>query len=349
MLHGSCCLTVAFYSLSWFTKTGPSVWQRTLAWSKLTLATSCFDVPLLLAKALMPDRQHTAFSIQVFFPTGDPNGVRIVGMPGWIGMGVAFNRTNFKEALANGDADMPGVYVLIGTSGDGVLPTIYVGEGTVKDRLSQHHAKKDFWDWAVFFVSKDNSLHKAHVQHLEARLAQLAKVAKQCKLDAGKEPKLPKLANAEIAFVDSFLQNILCIFPLLGLGVFEKTETSKKPTELLTLTIKPQGAKVAVNASGYRAPKGLVVCKGSQAVKKELGAIPRYVVGLRADLKSQGVIVDEGDHYTFTQDQVFTSSSTAASVIIGGAAAGPALWKNKDGKSLKELQQAESAASDDHG
>ena len=81
------------------------------------------------------------------------------------------------------------MYVLVGTSDDSILPTIYVGEGDpVKNRLNQHYGKKDFWDWAVFFVAKDDSLNKAHVQHLEAELLRLAKEAKQCKLDNNQEP-----------------------------------------------------------------------------------------------------------------------------------------------------------------
>ena len=45
------------------------------------------------------------------------------------------------------------MYVLVGSPGESILPTIYVGEGDpVKNRLNQHYGRKDFWDWAVFFV-----------------------------------------------------------------------------------------------------------------------------------------------------------------------------------------------------
>ena len=74
----------------------------------------------------------------------------------WHGVGVVFNRTNYKEAVRRGEFDKTGAYVLIGTSDDSILPTIYVGESDpVKYRLNQRYGKKDFWDWAVFFVAKD--------------------------------------------------------------------------------------------------------------------------------------------------------------------------------------------------
>jgi hypothetical protein len=283
----------------------------------------------------MPEVHQRPFFIRVFVPTGDPDGLRIVEKSNWPGVGVVFNRTNYKEVVGRSEFDKTGVYVLIGTSDDSILPTIYVGEGDpVKNRLNLHYGKKDFWDWAVFFVAKDDSLNKAHVQHLEAQLLRLAKIAKQCKLDNEREPLPPTLSEAETAFVESFLQDILSIFPLLGLGVFEKTETIKKPTDMLVIEAK------GIKASGYEDAKGFVVVKGSQLVKEEVPSIHQYLTTLRKDLLAQGVIVDNGSHYLFTQDQVFNSPSTAAGVIQGRSANGRKDWRNSGGKTLKELQEA---------
>lgn len=284
----------------------------------------------------MPDIHQRPFFIRVLVPTGDPDGLRIVEKSNWPGVGVVFNRTNYKEVVNRVEFDKTGVYVLVGTSDDSILPTIYVGEGDpVKNRLNQHYGKKDFWDWAVFFVAKDDSLNKAHVQHLEAELLRLAREAKQCKLDNSQSAIAPTLSEAELALADSFLQDILSIFPLLGLGVFEKTvTTTKKPGDLLTIDSK------GIKASGYEDAKGFVVVKGSQLVKTETNTIHQYMSTLRKDLLTQGVIVDQGEHYAFAQDQVFTSPSTAAGVILGRTANGRIEWKNSEGKTLKQLQAA---------
>ncbi|MEI7687576.1 MAG: GIY-YIG nuclease family protein [Planctomycetota bacterium] len=283
----------------------------------------------------MPDFHQRPFFIRVLVPTGDPDGLRIVEKSNWPGVGVVFNRTNYKEVVNRVEFDKTGVYVLVGTSEDSILHTIYVGEGDpVKNRLNQHYGKKDFWDWAVFFVAKDDSLNKAHVQHLEAELLRLAREAKQCKLDNSQSPVAPTLSEAELALADSFLQDILSIFPLLGLGVFEKTVTTKKPTDLLTIDSK------GIKASGYEDAKGFVVVKGSQLVKGEVQSIHQYMSTLRRDLLAQGVIVDNGNTYAFAQDQVFGSPSTAAGVILGRTANGRIEWKNGEGKTLKQLQAA---------
>jgi hypothetical protein len=291
----------------------------------------------------MAELQLRPFFIRVLVPTGDPDGLRIVEKSNWPGVGVVFNRTNYKEVVSRGELEKTGVYVLVGTSDDSILPTLYIGEGDpVKNRLNQHYGKKDFWEWAVFFVAKDDSLNKAHVQHLEAELLRLAREAKQCKLDNGQGALVPTLSEAELALADSFLHDILSIFPLLGLGVFEKTVTTTKKSGK-QLTIDSKGIK----ASGYEDAKGFVVVKGSQVVKAETNTIHQYLSTLRKDLLAQGVIVDQGQQYAFTQDQVFTSPSTAAGVILGRSANGRIEWKNSDGKTLKHLQE-EAAKEDQH-
>jgi hypothetical protein len=283
----------------------------------------------------MIGNQARPFSIRIFVPDGDPDGLRLVEKSNWSGVGVVFNRTNYKQVLTRPEFSRTGVYVLVGSSDDSALPTIYVGEGDpVKDRLNQHYSKKDFWDWAVFFVTKDGSLNKAHVQRMEWRLLELAKAAKQCKLENGNMPYAPTLSEADVADVDSFVLDMLSIFPLLGLGVFEKTEAKRKPQEMLFLESK------GITARGYEDAKGFVVCKGSQVAREEVPSIHQYMSALRKDLLEQGVINLDGQHYVLAQDHVFQSPSTAAGVIAGRTANGRVEWKTKDGRTLKQLQMA---------
>ena len=283
----------------------------------------------------MPKLQQRPFSITIFVPDGDPDSLRLVEKSNWTGIGVVFNRTNYKQVVIQEEFSKTGVYVLVGSSEGSGLPTIYIGEGDpVKDRLNQHYSKKDFWDWAVFFVTKDNSLNKAHVQHLEARLLELAHAAKQCKVDNTQKPLAPTLSKSQTADMESYLLDMLSIFPLLGLGVFEKTETTSKPVELLFIEAK------GIKATGYEDPKGFVVIKGSQLVKDEVPSIHAYMTTLRKDILEQGVISPNGNAYVFNQDYVFNSSSTAAGVIQGRSANGRKDWKNKEGKTLREIQEA---------
>jgi len=290
----------------------------------------------------MTKLQQRPFSITIFVPDGDPESLRLVQKSNWTGIGVVFNRTNYKQVVIQEEFNKTGVYVLVATSEGSGLPTIYIGEGDpVKDRLNQHYSKKDFWDWSVFFVTKDNSLNKAHVQHLEARLLDLARAAKQCKIDNTQKPLVPTLSKSQTADVESFLLDMLSIFPLLGLSIFEKTETTEATSETGGLLfIEAKGIK----ATGYEGPKGFVVMKGSQLVKDEVASIHNFMSTLRKDMLNQGVISTSGNAYIFNQDYVFKSPSTAAGVIQGRPANGRKDWKNSVGKSLRKLQEESAAA-----
>ena len=59
---------------------------------------------------------------------------------------------------------------------------------------------------------------------------------------------------------------------------------------------------------------------------------------MRQQLLALGVMVVQGNTYSFTQDYTFSSPSTAASVVLGRSANGRAEWKDAPGFSLKALQ-----------
>jgi hypothetical protein len=75
-------------------------------------------------------------------------------------------------------------------------------------------------------------------------------------------------------------------------------------------------------------------------VKNEVPSIHAYMTTLRKDMLEQGVISANGNGYVFNQDYVFNSSSTAAGVTQGRTANGRRDWKNKEGKTLREIQEA---------
>ncbi len=290
------------------------------------------------------------FSIKIFLPHGQPDGLRIVDKSNWTGRGIVFPRSLFPDIKKRDEFQETGVYVLVGPSEDGELPKIYIGEGDpVKSRLEQHFSKKDFWTWGVFFVSKDRSLNKAHVQHLEAQLVRIAREAKRSFFDNLNEPQKPSLSEAEIADVESFLEDMLSIFPLLGLSAFQKVGLSKVKKQQL-LTIESKGIKV----TGYESPEGFIVKEGAQAVKAEVPSIHHYMSVLRRELMETGVLVESGDALVFTQDYFFNSPSTAAGVVLGRTANGRIEWKNSKGETLKHIQEntshgGESALKGAHG
>ena len=69
------------------------------------------------------------FTIRIFVPDGDPEGVKIVEHLNWTG-GLAFPRSAWPRLRKRDEFGRAGVYILTGTAegADDELPTVYVGQ-----------------------------------------------------------------------------------------------------------------------------------------------------------------------------------------------------------------------------
>ena len=169
----------------------------------------------------MPD----PFTIRIFVPDGDSNGVRLIDRMNWTGVGLAFPRAKWPEIKQRPEFARTGVYILDGyrsVGDDDDFPTIYIGQGdVVRQRVASHFRNKDFWDRGIVFISTSGGLNRAHVTWLEYALVNRAAQTKRCHLDNGNVPQEPFLTEAERADTQGFLKEILQILPLVGLRVFE--------------------------------------------------------------------------------------------------------------------------------
>lgn len=290
----------------------------------------------------MTATQPRPTSIRIFLADGTPEGLRLVEKSNWTGRAVVANRSQLERALARGEMAQPGVYVLTGQTEDGAAK-LYVGEAdALGDRIKQHVSGKEFWTRMVAFTSTNEGLNKANVRYLEASLLALAKAANQWALDNGTFPAPPPLSEADRADAEWFLAEMLVIFPLLGIDAFEsasnqasttQTEKAKPP---LTLYLNERGAE----GTGREVADGFVVLKGSQARAEETVSIHDYMREQRQLLQERGVLAPLDGKLVFTQDFRFSSPSTAAGVLVGGASNGRIAWKDASGKTLKAIQEA---------
>ena len=251
------------------------------------------------------------YSIKIFLPGGDPEGIQTIEKSNWSGAGIVFPRVLISNAKDRKDLARTGVYVLVGPPEESGLIRCYIGEGDpIKPRLEDHASKKEFWTRCIAFTSKDENLNKAHVQWIESRLISLATRAKRCVLENGNAPSLPSLSEADAADAEPVKKNANLLF------------------------IKAKG----INAQGMERPDGFVVQAGSGAVTSEVTSCHGYIKELRAALISNGVLKPACESLVFTQDYLFSSPSTAAGVVQGRSSNGRVDWKTAEGKPLKELQ-----------
>jgi Domain of unknown function (DUF4357) len=64
-----------------------------------------------------------------------------------------------------------------------------------------------------------------------------------------------------------------------------------------------------------------------------------YVLAQRKQLIADGMLVEKDGFLVFARDAEFSSPSAAAAVIHGGTSNGLIAWKNKDGITLKQLDE----------
>ena len=287
-------------------------------------------------KATSDNNQRWGFSVRIFVPSGEPEGLRVIEKSNWTGQGLVFPRSLFPEVRAREELGRTGVYVLWEAGTSGQLPRVYVGEGDLlRPRLDSHVKSKDFWTHGVIFTSKDQNLNKAHVQYLEARLLRLADETKRCELDNGNVPTVPSLSDADTADAESYLADMLLCLPLMGVSFFEKPKSPTRSTRDFFLNAK------GIRARAFEEVAGFVVRADSQAVKKEVVSIHGYLSELRRVLLNQGILKDAGANYRLVQDYTFPSPSTASGVLLGRSSNGRKEWKDTNGRSLKEIQDAQ--------
>ncbi len=281
----------------------------------------------------------TSATIKLFLPHGDARRLRVGEVSNWTGKALAAPRTEFDDMLARDELDSSGVYFLLGVDADTGRSLAYIGEAEViRDRLKQHKAK-DFWTSVVVFVSKDENLTKAHVRYLETRLIQEAKSIGRYTLENANSGN-PRLPESDREDMEVYLARIRQVLPVLGSDLLSPVTGATKSAQAQPLLFCK--IKNAV-ATGRRTESGFVVHEKSTAVfAVRPSAENQYpnTIALRQRLIADRVLEEANGLYVFTRDVEFSSPSAAAAVIHGGSANGLTAWKDKNGKSLKELEGA---------
>lgn len=304
----------------------------------------------------MASPQLRGASISIFLVDGTPQGPRLVQRPSWTGSFLAFARADYSQARKRPEMARTGAYVLVGPdSTEPLRRRAYIGEGdAIMTRVDKHQREKDFWTHAYVLTTKDDSLNKAHVRYIEARLLELAKAAGVASIDNGTEPDPASLSEPETAEMETYLDYVLPLFPLVGVNVFESVEepmpaTNVKPTDngaaTGTATERLKLSTQLTQAEGEDQSRGFLVLENSIG-RREKMVMQRGYEQLRDTLLHEGTLVEEGDHVRLVRSYLFDSPSAAASVLAGGNKNGRTEWKNAEGRTLKELQEQAAPTTD---
>ena len=89
------------------------------------------------------------FTIRIFVPDGDPEGVRLIDRMNWTGLGVVFRRESWANTSKRAEFARAGVYFLAGHPEENdTCFTLYIGQADgLRTRIGQQLKAKDFWHW----------------------------------------------------------------------------------------------------------------------------------------------------------------------------------------------------------
>lgn len=267
--------------------------------------------------------------LQFILEEENPNGIIECSVDDWFGISYKVPRNKLKEASSLDYINNTGVYILFGDDENTAEKIAYIGEAEdIYNRLSQHNKNKDFWNECIIFVSKDNSLNKAHIKYIEHELYEMSKKANRYIIKNESNPTKSSLSNADEIRAEKFVSKIKIIANMFGYKLFislvDKNDEEDKILHLINNGIE--------YAKGLLTDEGFVILKGSKVKEGVFDSLSPSLNGFFNKERSSTDLVDN----VYINDHLFSSPSMAAIAILGRNANGYTEWKNKDNVSLKK-------------
>lgn len=199
----------------------------------------------------------------------------------------------------------------------------------------QSEKEKYYWSTAVIFVGRD--LNKALIRYLENRFVEIARSSKRYTVLTKNTYRNTVMKESQIAVMEEFIDNVKILINALGYKVLEpfaqiESTSATMEDEVLSLTTS------SANATGKVTTEGFVVFEGASVNEKtSVKSLSGSMQKMRQMIFDSGKVKD----LITTEDILFSSSSAAADFILGYSVSGPQMWKAKDGRTLKEIENSE--------
>ena len=251
-------------------------------------------------------------SVRLYLADGSATGILTAEIMNWTGHAVCAPRTRFEDAIKRDELKRTGVYILIGEPSNDDLPSVYIGEGDdISARL------------------------KAHVKYLEARLIEMVTAAKKCRVENKTAPNFDRLPEADISAMETYLDEIQLILPVVGINLFRKPlgENKEKPQQKRT-TFTTRNSNKGIDARACEIDGVFVLLKGSLGSLNERVSFKGGIKVARDRAMTSQVIEPYGNQqFRVLEDSEFSSPSAAAVFLYGTSRNGRTDWK-LDGENI---------------
>ena len=274
--------------------------------------------------------------IELFLVNGNPDSIITAEVSNWNGKAIKIPRIEVAECKRE-DIQNAGVYFLFCPSSESEDDSVYIGESeNVQERLIQHlrdqsEEERFFWNTAVIFTGND--LNKASIRYIEDRLVTIAKDCKRYKVLTKNTYKNTVLKEADRSSMEKFITYVRLLANTLGYKVLEPKIKSGVDNHVESEFFLSSGKDVKARAQ--MTSEGFVLLAGAKLNEKTNRKSLREKFSL---LREKYINSDLVDGYLTTEPIVFSSPSAAADFVLGYSVSGPAMWKDKNGVALKDLE-----------
>jgi hypothetical protein len=219
-------------------------------------------------------------ALQILVTNGNPNGLKIIDLAGWIGKCFIVPRQSLKDLKDRSEISHPGLYLLFGVNEETGEYLVYIGESeSFYNRIANHDANKDFWNAAVVFTG---GLNRADVKYLEYKATTLASDAKRMNVQNKVQPQENTLSEFQKVTVDQYFDNIRFILSTFNYELFDKVEESISDSKIYVLKKDGVDARAQLLTDG-----SLNVLKNSLARIKETPSLWGWSLSARKRFKSR--------------------------------------------------------------
>ncbi len=271
--------------------------------------------------------------IKLFLFDGSPNKRLRCELSNWTGVAYKIPRNMVKTSDDRTELHSPGVYFLFGFDETNDRQLVYIGEAEdIIKRLKDHLLRKDNWNEAIAFISKDENLNKAHIKYLEHEFYSLANESGRYTVDNSNIPTKSSVSESDQGELEEFIYNAKILVNALGHKVFDPVTENIDSANQKELQFQIS----AGNGKAYcmQTADGFVLLKGSCIHKNSADSLNNAIKKKVEQCRENGTIKDG----ILQKDLLFSSSSTAAAFAVGYSVSGPQQWKTSSGKTLKSIE-----------
>lgn len=273
--------------------------------------------------------------IQIYLPDGNPKGVKKASITTDKIEIIQIPRANLSENYKLLSFD--GVYILVDSLRK-EKPEIYIGKGDIESRIYSHNREKDFWTMVFAIRLKDETgFNDAHNNYLEYYFIKKAKNLNLSIMKENKQvPKCPNFTEEMLSEIECYIQTIENLLSTLGLKCFQPLEEVNQNKKNILICSDNYGSY----GQGEYTEEGFLLYKNAKCkIKLHKGT---KKIPMREEMISSGQLKKKGNYYILQENKLFSSVSSAATIILARNANGWDEWKTKDGKTLDDLERKHS-------